>query len=69
MPRRLFVTAGFRKPIMFFLEGGDSELERELAELNTPETARRWHYLMNMPFDSFASLFKKATGHAAARTG
>jgi hypothetical protein len=29
-----------------------------LARRNTPSAARRWGYLMNMPLDSFASVFQ-----------
>lgn len=50
----------FRRPVMFF-EGATSPLDRELAELNTPEVARRWNFLMNMGTDSFESMFRKAT--------
>jgi transcriptional regulator with XRE-family HTH domain len=33
--------------------------ERQLAELKTPEVARRWGFRMNMGLDSFASMFEK----------
>jgi transcriptional regulator with XRE-family HTH domain len=33
--------------------------ERDLAELKTPEVARRWGFRMNMGIDSFASMFEK----------
>jgi len=35
--------------------------ERELAVRNTPEVAKRWHFLMNMSLESFASHFRKGT--------
>jgi len=34
--------------------------ERALAELCTPEVARRWGFRMNMDLDCFASMFRKA---------
>jgi hypothetical protein len=43
----------------YFFQSGDSELERLVARRNTPEAARRWGFLMNMPVDSFRSLFLK----------
>jgi len=36
-----------------------SELERTLAEANTPEVARDWGYRLNMGMDSFESLLAK----------
>ena len=36
-------------------------LERTLAELCTPDVARRWGFRMNMDLECFASLFRKAT--------
>jgi transcriptional regulator with XRE-family HTH domain len=33
--------------------------ERQLAELKTPDVARRWGFRMNMDLDSFASTFRK----------
>lgn len=42
-----------------FFEGSKSSYERELARLNTPKLAAKWHFVMNMGFDSFASLFEK----------
>ena len=46
----------------FFAGAGDTAAGRELAELRTPAAARRWRFLMNMPFDSFESLFRKHSG-------
>jgi hypothetical protein len=46
----------------FFHRSG-SPYARQLAELNTPETARRWHYRLNMGVDSFESSFRR---HARA---
>ena len=44
----------------FFFEGAEKSLVgKELATLNTPPVARRWRFLMNMPFDSFEALFRK----------
>lgn len=36
-----------------------TKLERQLAELKTPEVARRWGFRMNMGMDSFTSMFEK----------
>jgi DNA-binding transcriptional ArsR family regulator len=46
----------------FSFDGRFRPLERELAEVTTPETARRWNFLMNMSTDSFRSYFRKGTG-------
>jgi hypothetical protein len=35
--------------------------ERQLAEIKTPEVARRWGFRMNMDLDSFASMFDKGS--------
>jgi DNA-binding phage protein len=39
-----------------------SDLERTLAEANTPEVARDWGYRLNMGLDSFESLLAKFKG-------
>jgi hypothetical protein len=45
----------------FFFEGAEKSLVgKELADLNTPAVARRWRFLMNMPLDSFETLFRKS---------
>ena len=46
----------------FSFDGRFKSLERDLAELNTPAAARRWHFLMNMSTESFRSYFRKGTG-------
>jgi hypothetical protein len=47
----------------FFFEGAEKSLVgKELAVLNTPAVARRWRFLMNMPLDSFETLFRKTFG-------
>lgn len=47
----------------FFFQGAEKSLVgKELAALNTPPVARRWRFLMNMPFDSFETLFRKTFG-------
>ncbi|HVE38540.1 MAG TPA: helix-turn-helix domain-containing protein [Planctomycetota bacterium] len=48
----------FKKTQDFFLSE-ESERARKLAELRTPETAREWHFRMNMPMESFESSFEK----------
>ncbi len=51
-----------RKVRNFFSPDGRlSPHERELAVMNTPAVARRWHFLMNMSLESFASYFRKGT--------
>jgi DNA-binding phage protein len=45
-----------------------SELERTLAEANTPEVARDWGYRLNMGMDSFESLLAKFKGGEAPAT-
>ena len=45
----------------FSRDGGFSEYERDLAVMNAPEVAKRWHFLMNMSLESFASYFRKGT--------
>jgi hypothetical protein len=45
---------------VFFFEGAEKSLVgKELAALNTPPVAQRWRFLMNMPLDSFETLFRK----------
>jgi hypothetical protein len=60
-------SAGLRqdRPLSdtFFFEGAEKSLVgKELADLNTPAVARRWRFLMNMPLDSFETLFRKTFG-------
>ena len=45
------------KPTQFFRP--TTWRERRLAELRTPEVARKWRFRMNMPMDSFVSMFEK----------
>lgn len=45
--------------------------ERKLAELTTPEPARKWGFRMNMDMDCFKSMFEKGhwpEGHRPERT-
>jgi hypothetical protein len=46
-----------RRPVQFFQP--TTARERRLAELRTPEVARKWGFRMNMDMDSFASMFEK----------
>ncbi len=46
---------------VFSHDGRFSPFDRELAEINSPEVARRWHFLMNMSLESFRSYFRKGT--------
>lgn len=43
----------------FFLQQRDNAYEEFLARTNTPAVARTWNFKMNMPLDSFESLFHK----------
>jgi DNA-binding transcriptional ArsR family regulator len=52
----------YRTMRYFFPSDSLSELSRGLAQAQTSEPAKRWHFYMNMPFDSFASHFRKFTG-------
>lgn len=45
----------------FSPDGRFRPFEQELAEINSPEVARRWHFLMNMSLESFRSYFRKGT--------
>jgi hypothetical protein len=45
--------------IFFFEDAEKSLVGKELAAFNTPPIARRWRFLMNMPLDSFETLFRK----------
>ena len=47
------------RPSQFFRP--TTRRERDMAELVTPELARRWGFRMNMDFECFASMFRKAT--------
>ncbi|MEP6654062.1 MAG: hypothetical protein ABJA82_11935 [Myxococcales bacterium] len=51
----------YRRELFYFRADEDSPLSKELARARTPDVARRWKFLMNMPFDSFQSMFRKAT--------
>lgn len=46
----------------FFTGAGDTLVGKELAERRTPTVARRWRFLMNMPFASFETLYRKHVG-------
>ena len=48
--------------VFFFEDAEKSLVGKELATLNTPQVARRWRFLMNMPIDSFETLFRKTFG-------
>ena len=43
-----------------FFEGPTNRYEAELERLRTPDVARRWRFLMNMPLDVFEGAFRKA---------
>jgi hypothetical protein len=56
---RLRASSRPARPGFFFLESRHRPWEQAAAEAATPEVARRWGLLMNMPRDSFASYFEK----------
>jgi len=55
--------ARFRKTQDFFVTE-HSERSRKLADLRTPKVARRWHFRMDMPLESFRTSFDKFEGTA-----
>lgn len=42
-----------------FFDAARSTLERRLARERTPRVAKKWHFLMNMSLETFASTFDK----------
>ena len=58
--RRLRPSARPTQPFYFFRGSDKRPWERAAADANTPAVARRWGLLMNMPWQSFVSHFKKA---------
>jgi len=48
-----------RKRIRNFFETSESKYNLALAELNTPQIARRWHYRLNIGLDSFRAVFDR----------
>jgi hypothetical protein len=42
-----------------FFQRPESPYTRRLADLNTPKTAGRWHYRLNMGMDSFEAAFRR----------
>lgn len=48
-----------RTRIRQFFAGPHGPFGLDLTRRNTPKEARRWGYLMNMPVDSFKTLFEK----------
>jgi hypothetical protein len=43
----------------FFVDAAKPVASGKVAKLDTSSLAKRWHYLMNMPMDSFQSLFDR----------
>lgn len=54
---RSFMDQRYTVPKQFFED--QSELSQELAELRTPNLARKWGWRMNMGLDAFESTFEK----------
>ena len=59
---RLRANAHPARPSYFFAGTSRRPFERVVTERATPAIARRWGLLMNMPWESFASYFRK-TAH------
>ena len=55
----------FKKQRSYFTPEEVGRFSRELADLRTPDSARRWKYRMNLPTDSFAAHFKKFSSDRA----
>lgn len=57
------LAAGFRdgrrKSTHLFFSGSHSKRELQLAEMRTPDIARRWGWKMNMGLDAFADMYAK----------
>ncbi len=47
------------KKMRDFFRGNSGPYASQLADLNTPSVARKWHYRMNMKMDAFGSMFNK----------
>lgn len=48
-----------RRRMRYFFGEPRGTAQRRLVELNTPPVARSWHFLMNMPMETFVSHFEK----------
>jgi len=48
-----------KRPRLFFVHSEPGKFTLQLVEKNTPAIARYWQFLLNMPLDSFSSLFEK----------
>jgi hypothetical protein len=48
-----------RTRVQDFFLAATSPLQRRLAELNTPEVARRWGFRMNLGLDAFKATFRR----------
>ncbi len=51
-----------RTRVQDFFLAATSPLQRRLAELNTPEVARRWGFRMNLGLDAFEATFRRFCG-------
>lgn len=72
--RRLRNAAAALRPVRpptqtKFFTRRESQLARMVAEKRTPPVARAWGYRMNMPMDSFRSLFEKFSVPNSRRGG
>jgi hypothetical protein len=54
-----------QRPVQFFQP--TTKRERKLAEMRTPEVARKWGFRMNMEMESFESMFEKDAEVEVAR--
>lgn len=51
-----------RTRVQDFFLAANTPLQRKLAELNTPEVARRWGFRMNLGLDAFEATFRRFVG-------
>jgi len=56
---RASLKDGRQRRSLHFFPASTGRYSRELAKKNTPEIARDWLFIMNMPMSSFQSFFKK----------
>ncbi len=65
LARRLHRARDSERREYFFAEPGPRN--EELARLRSPREARRWGFFLNMPEDSFRSLFEKFSAQVQPR--
>jgi len=63
---RNFLDHRFRVPRQFFKNESESEVAKQLAELRTPELAKKWGWRMNMGEDAFAKTYENFSREAVS---